>query len=101
MYIVQTILSLLLVNSEVALLRKQLTDSLEQISVIKKEKEKILVQNEALHLDIESLKNVVTNLETQLTHKYDIHIMHLVPICRLTIYVILFCTYILNFQKQY
>lgn len=57
------------VNSEVALLRKQLTDSLEQISTSKKDMEKVLLKNEALQTESQSLKSTIGSLETQLTHK--------------------------------
>lgn len=56
----------ILVQSEIALLRKQLTDSLELSSTLKREREESSKKHEE---EVGRLKSSVKSLEAQLVHK--------------------------------
>ncbi|ODN05636.1 Early endosome antigen 1 [Orchesella cincta] len=61
-----------LLTSEVTLLRQQLADSLEQISLLRKEKEAISRNSDVSSSDNEALKLEIVSLQAQLSHRNSI-----------------------------
>lgn len=61
---------LFLVTSEVTLLRQQLADSLEQISLLRKEKENAASKAESTLTENEDLKKEIASLQVQLSHRF-------------------------------
>lgn len=61
---------LILVTSEVTLLRQQLAESLEQISMLRKEKETVSSKAESTLTENEDLKKEIASLQVQLSHRF-------------------------------
>lgn len=57
-------------TSEVTLLRQQLADSLEQISILRKEKDGFAGKVEASLNENDELKKEIESLQTKLAHRF-------------------------------